>query len=119
MPYDRGPSQFVGMGMPELRQIKQLTDKSGKYERLIADMTLAYSTLQNVLKRHKAQRRQKRCPPPSAVKSPATDKWSTASAKCDPPASGFDRWFRRSMTLSNSQAGPTMRSKDAAAAPVR
>ena len=43
--------QFVGMGAPEIRRLKQLEDENSKLKRLVADLTLDRSMLQDVLKR--------------------------------------------------------------------
>ena len=32
--------QFVGMGVPEIRRLKQLEDENSKLKRLVADLTL-------------------------------------------------------------------------------
>ena len=42
--------QFVGMGVPEIRRLKQLEDENSKLKRLVADLTLDRSMLQDVLK---------------------------------------------------------------------
>ena len=47
----RWKKQFVGMGVPEIRRLKQLEDENGKLKRLVADLTLDRSMLQDVLKR--------------------------------------------------------------------
>jgi putative transposase len=39
------------MGVPEIRRLKQLEDENGKLKRLVADLTLDRSMLQDVLKR--------------------------------------------------------------------
>ena len=49
--FDRWKKQFVGMGVPEIRRLKQLEDENGKLKRLVADLTLDRSMLQDVLKR--------------------------------------------------------------------
>ena len=36
----RWKTQFVGMGVPEIRRLKQLEDENGKLKRLVADLTL-------------------------------------------------------------------------------
>ena len=38
------------MGVPEIRRLKQLEDENGKLKRLVADLTLGRSMLQDVLK---------------------------------------------------------------------
>ena len=47
----RWKKQFVGMGVPEIRRLKQLEDENSKLKRLVADLTLDRSMLQDVLKR--------------------------------------------------------------------
>ena len=47
----RWKKQFVGMGVPEIRRPKQLEDENSKLKRLVADLTLDRSMLQDVLKR--------------------------------------------------------------------
>ena len=49
--FDRWKKQFVGMGVPEIRRLKQLEDENGKLKRLVTDLTLDRSMLQDVLKR--------------------------------------------------------------------
>ena len=49
--FDRWKKQFVGVGVPEIRRLKQLEDENGKLKRLGADLTLDRSMLQDVLKR--------------------------------------------------------------------
>ena len=39
------------MGAPEIRRLKQLEDENSKLKRLVADLTLDRSMLQDVLKR--------------------------------------------------------------------
>ncbi|AIQ89267.1 Transposase IS3/IS911 family [Methylobacterium oryzae CBMB20] len=39
------------MGVPEIRRLKQLEDENSKLKRLVADLTLDRSMLQDVLKR--------------------------------------------------------------------
>ena len=36
----RWKKQFVGMGVPEIRQLKQMKDENSKLKRLVADLTL-------------------------------------------------------------------------------
>ena len=45
----RWKKQFVGMGVPEIRRLKQLEDENSKLKRLVADLTLDRSMLQDVL----------------------------------------------------------------------
>ena len=47
----RWMKQFVGVGVPEIRRLKQLEDENSKLKRLVADLTLDRSMLQDVLKR--------------------------------------------------------------------
>ena len=61
----RWKKQFVGMGVPEIRRLKQLNDENSKLARLVADLTLDRSMLQDVLKR-------KWSGPPFAARSPVT-----------------------------------------------
>jgi putative transposase len=39
------------MGVPEIRRLKQLEEENSKLKRLVADLTLDRSMLQDVLKR--------------------------------------------------------------------
>ena len=39
-PFYRWKKQFVGMGVPEIRRLKQLEDENSKLKRLVADLTL-------------------------------------------------------------------------------
>lgn len=47
------------MCVPEIRLLKQLDDEISKLKRLVADLTLDGSMLQDVLKRPEGQRQQK------------------------------------------------------------
>jgi len=47
----RWKKQFSGMGVPEIRCLKQLEDENVKLKRLVADLTLDRAMLQDVLKR--------------------------------------------------------------------
>jgi putative transposase len=42
---------FVGLGVPEIRRLKHLEDEHSKLKRLVADLPLGRSMLQEVLKR--------------------------------------------------------------------
>ena len=42
--------QFAGMGVPEIRRLKQLEDENSKLKRLVADLTLDRAMLQDVLR---------------------------------------------------------------------
>ena len=46
----RWKRRFVGMGVPEIRRLKQLEGESGKLRRLNADLRLDRSRLQDVPK---------------------------------------------------------------------
>ncbi len=73
----RWKKQFVGMGVPEIRRLKQLEDENSKLKRLVADLTLDCSMLQDVLKR-------KWRGPQLAVRSLVTCRWPTGSASVGP-----------------------------------
>ena len=47
----RWKKQFAGMGVPEIRKLKQLEDENSKLKKLVADLTLDRAMLQDVLKR--------------------------------------------------------------------
>jgi putative transposase len=47
----RWKKQFVGMGVPEIRRLKQLEEENGRLKRLVADLTLDRTMLQDVLRR--------------------------------------------------------------------
>jgi putative transposase len=47
----RWKKQFAGMGVPEIRRLKQLEDENSKLKKLVADLTLDRAMLQDVLKR--------------------------------------------------------------------
>jgi putative transposase len=47
----RWKKQFVGMGVSEIRRLKQLEDENSKLERLVADLTPDHSLLQDVFER--------------------------------------------------------------------
>jgi putative transposase len=47
----RWKKQFVGMGVPKIRGLKQLEDENSTLKRLVADLILDRSMLQDVLKR--------------------------------------------------------------------
>ena len=44
----RWKKQFTGMGISEIRRLKQLEDKNTKLKRLVADLTLDKTMLQDV-----------------------------------------------------------------------
>lgn len=46
----RWKKQFGGVGVPEIRRLKQLEDENSMLKRLVADLTLDRSMLQDVLK---------------------------------------------------------------------
>jgi putative transposase len=47
----RWMKQFAGMGVAEIRRLKQLEEENAKLKRLVADLTLDKSMLQDVLRR--------------------------------------------------------------------
>ena len=47
----RWKKQFAGMGVPEIRRLKQPEDENSKLKKLVADLTLDRAMLQDVLKR--------------------------------------------------------------------
>ena len=47
----RWKKQFAGMGVPEIRRLKQLEEENKRLKQLVADLTLDKTMLQDVLKR--------------------------------------------------------------------
>ena len=47
----RWKKQFLGLGVPEIRRLKQLEDENAKLKRLVADLSLDRTMLQDVLRR--------------------------------------------------------------------
>ncbi len=47
----RWKKRFAGMGTAEIRRLKQLEDENTKLKRLVADLTLDKTMLQDVLRR--------------------------------------------------------------------
>lgn len=47
----RWKKQFAGMGVAEIRRLKQLEDENSKLKKLVADLTLDRAMLQDVLRR--------------------------------------------------------------------
>lgn len=47
----RWKKAFAGMGVAEIRRLKQLEEENGKLKRLVADLTLDKSMLQDALRR--------------------------------------------------------------------
>ena len=47
----RWKKQFAGMGPTEIRRLKQLEDENTRLKKLVADLTLDKTMLQDVLKR--------------------------------------------------------------------
>lgn len=47
----RWKKQFAGMGVVEIRRLKQLEEENGKLKRLVADLSLDKTMLQDVLRR--------------------------------------------------------------------
>jgi len=45
----RWKKQYAGMGIPEIRQLRQLEDENRRLKRLVADLTLDKQMLQDVL----------------------------------------------------------------------
>ena len=47
----RWKKQFAGMGVVEIRRLKQLEDENAKLKRLVADLSLDKTMLQDVLRK--------------------------------------------------------------------
>jgi putative transposase len=47
----RWKKQFAGLGVSEIRRLKQLEDENARLKKLVADLTLDKTMLQDVLKR--------------------------------------------------------------------
>ncbi len=47
----RWKKQFAGMGVTEIRRLKQLEDENARLKKLVADLSLDKTMLQDVLKR--------------------------------------------------------------------
>ena len=47
----RWKKQFAGMGVAEIRRLKQLEEENRRLKQLVADLTLDKSMLQDVLRR--------------------------------------------------------------------
>ncbi len=47
----RWKKRFAGMGVAEIRRLKQLEEENAKLKRLVADLTLDKTMLQDVLRR--------------------------------------------------------------------
>ena len=47
----RWKKRFAGMGVPEIRRLRQLEEENKKLKQLVADLTLDKSMLQDVLRR--------------------------------------------------------------------
>ena len=47
----RWKKQFAGMGVSEIRRLKQLEDENARLKKLVADLTLDKTMLQDVLRR--------------------------------------------------------------------
>ncbi len=48
----RWKKQFAGMGVAEIRRLKQLEEENAELKRLVADLTLDETMLQDVLRRN-------------------------------------------------------------------
>ena len=48
----RWKKQFAGMGVAEIRRLKQLEEENARLKRLVADLTLDKTMLQDVLRRN-------------------------------------------------------------------
>ena len=57
---------YAGMGMSEIRRLKQLEDENAKLKRVVADLTLDKAMLQDVLRKNGKARRPTRDRTPSA-----------------------------------------------------
>jgi putative transposase len=62
----RWKKQFAGMGVVEIRRLKQLEEENAKLKRLVADLSLDKSMLQDVLRKSSEARRAPRCRRPSS-----------------------------------------------------
>ncbi len=49
--FHRWKKQFAGMGVVEIRRLKHLEEENAKLKRLVADLTLDKTMLQDVLRR--------------------------------------------------------------------
>jgi putative transposase len=49
----RWKKQFAGMGVAEIRRLKQFVEERAKLKRLVADLTLDKPMLQDVLRRRR------------------------------------------------------------------
>lgn len=47
----RWKKQFAGMGVPEIRRLKQLEEENKRLKQLVADLTLDKTMLQDVVRR--------------------------------------------------------------------
>ena len=57
----RWKKQFAGMGTVEIRRLKQLEDENIKLKRLVADLSLDKTMLQDVLRKNGEARRSAGC----------------------------------------------------------
>ena len=53
----RWKEQYAGMGTVEIRRLKQLKEENAKLKRLVADLSLDKTMLQDVLRRNSEARR--------------------------------------------------------------
>jgi putative transposase len=49
--FHRWKKRFAGMGVPEIRRLKQLEDEDKRLKQLVADLTLDKTMLQDVVRR--------------------------------------------------------------------
>ncbi len=76
----RWKKQFAGMGISEIRRLKQLEDENTKLKRLVADLTLDKTMLQDAL-------RKKWQGPPRSARSSTISRRPTASVSGGPSVS--------------------------------
>ena len=108
----RWKKQFVGMGVPEIRRLKQLEDENSKLKRLVADLTLDRSIV--------AGRPQTKVVRPAARREVAGHLQVAygISERRACLATGFGRSSQRYRKRSDPQVALRMRLKELAAARV-
>jgi putative transposase len=57
----RWKKQFVGLGVSEIRRLKQIEVENSKLKRVVADLTLDRAMLQHVLRRFRLARHYRHC----------------------------------------------------------